>query len=210
MHGHIDEDGTDGVVLLNLGECDMFFDQPGRCKARQTRETWCVGGGGGGEGHWVVWDDAPHKGKESRYRTEEHYTHLLRDRLCAACAFPTHAVGAPGPVRLARSGIRRARAASQGTYRRAATCAAPLALAKHWQPWRPARCSQRSSDSSEMNQNLSQASFVASPCEECAVKASGHHGRLIKRATPSPSTHSDCSRHDTFVFSLHLYIGTRN
>lgn len=86
MHGHVDEDGTDGVVLLNLGECDMFFDQPGRCKARQTRETWCVGGGGGGEGHWVVWDDAPHKGKESRYRTEEHYTHLLRDRLCAACA----------------------------------------------------------------------------------------------------------------------------
>ena len=49
-------------------------------------------------------------------------------------------------------------------------------------------------DESELN--LSQASFVASPCEECAVKASGHHGRTIMRRVLAPFQ-SDCSRHDT-------------
>ena len=41
MHGHTDQPGTDGVVLLNLGSCDFFFDigkgaGVGMCQAQKT------------------------------------------------------------------------------------------------------------------------------------------------------------------------------
>ena len=58
MHGHRDESGTDGVVLLNLGSCDFFFDigiPSGGCTAQCTKECWCVGNGG----HWATKADCP-------------------------------------------------------------------------------------------------------------------------------------------------------
>lgn len=88
MHGHTDQPGTDGVVLLNLGSCDFFFDigkglGVGKCQAQKTKESWCTGGVGG-RGHWITAADAP----ADRYTSHqlEHPRWLLRDRLCATCA----------------------------------------------------------------------------------------------------------------------------
>lgn len=87
MHGHVDQSGTDGVVLLNLGGCDFFFDigkgrGKGHCTAQKTKEQWCVGNGHGG--HWVTAADAP----PERYHSIDSRAPkwLLRDRLCATCA----------------------------------------------------------------------------------------------------------------------------
>ena len=90
MHGHIDQQGTDGVVLLNLGTCDFFFDigkgrGSGRCEAMRSKECWCVGNASG-HGHWVTEADAP----KERYAAVDAATAsrplLLRDRMCATCA----------------------------------------------------------------------------------------------------------------------------
>jgi len=88
MHGHVDQSGTDGVVLLNLGECDFFFDigkgaGKGRCTAQRTKECWCAGNGRG-NGHWVSAADAP----AERYHSFDPRAPkwLLRDRMCATCA----------------------------------------------------------------------------------------------------------------------------
>ena len=47
MHGHVDEDGTDAVILLNLGSAEFFVDVGARrhkekCSAQRTKECWCV------------------------------------------------------------------------------------------------------------------------------------------------------------------------
>lgn len=88
MHGHTDQPGTDGVVLLNLGSCDFFFDVGkgqgvGKCQAQKTKETWCTGREGG-HGHWITAADAP----AERFTSHEldHPCWLLRERLCATCA----------------------------------------------------------------------------------------------------------------------------
>ena len=53
LHGHCDEEGTDGVVVLNLGSADFFFctktASKNGCTAQRTKECWCVGNGG----HWA-------------------------------------------------------------------------------------------------------------------------------------------------------------
>ena len=53
LHGHCDEEGTDGVVVLNLGSADFFFCRKtaskSGCTAQRTKECWCVGNGG----HWA-------------------------------------------------------------------------------------------------------------------------------------------------------------
>ena len=79
IHGHVDQNGTDGVALLNLGACDFFFDigkgtDKCKCLAQKTKESWCIGHH---SGHWVTRDDAP---------SDRYDRYLLRDRLCAACA----------------------------------------------------------------------------------------------------------------------------
>ena len=51
-------------------------------------------------------------------------------------------------------------------------------------------------DESELN--LSQASFVASPCEECAVPAAIMITADLSCGARAPF-HSDCSRHDTHL-----------
>ena len=128
MHGHCDEEGTDGVVLLNLGSCDFFFccaaraapaddssddveSQKGKsagsksgCHAQRAHECWCVGGGG----HWVKRDDAP-KERYTNYSEQggKGRPSLLVDRLCAKCAAGSQGTEcrlcAQGTVRL-RSG----------------------------------------------------------------------------------------------------------
>ena len=105
MHGHTDQPGTDGVVLLNLGSCDFFLDigkgpGVGRCKAQKTKECWCIGSGG----HWMAAADAP---KERYYTEGVSRPLLLRDRLCETCAAGGEGKACPhctaGTVRL-RSG----------------------------------------------------------------------------------------------------------
>jgi len=85
LHGHRDQKGTDGVVLLNLGACDFFVDvvQSGRggCKAQRTKECWCTGNGG----HWVTRADCM-----DRYQADDgagnKKNNLLIDRKCKTCA----------------------------------------------------------------------------------------------------------------------------
>ena len=95
MHGHTDQQGTDGVVLLNLGSCDFFFDigkgaGVGKCVAQQTKECWCVGTN---HGHWTTKADS-----KERYTSHEveGKPYLLRDRLCAACAAGGQGQECPG------------------------------------------------------------------------------------------------------------------
>ena len=88
LHGHCDEEGTDGVVVLNMGSGDFFLctktASKNGCTAQRSKECWCVGNGG----HWAQAADCPPE------RYEAHYTKpngkLLRDRLCAACAGGRH------------------------------------------------------------------------------------------------------------------------
>lgn len=89
MHGHVDQPGTDGVALLNLGGCDFFLDigkgaGVGRCAAKKTYECWCVGNEGTG-GHWVTKEDAPDE-RYTRFDPAAPRRSLLVDRMCAKCA----------------------------------------------------------------------------------------------------------------------------
>jgi len=83
MHTHVDQTGTDAVVLLNLGSCDFTFDIDGKghCTAQKTKECWCIGSGG----HWMQKDDATSE-RYSKSHLKDRAGSLLKDRLCAACA----------------------------------------------------------------------------------------------------------------------------
>ena len=84
LHGHRDEVGTDGVVVLNMGSGDFFFctttASKNGCTSQREKECWCVGNGG----HWAQKADCPPERYEAHYSKPE--GKLLRDRLCAACA----------------------------------------------------------------------------------------------------------------------------
>jgi hypothetical protein len=84
MHGHKDEEGTDAVVLLNLGAVEFFVDvgarrHLGKCSAQREKECWCVGGDGH-DGHWARAADCEGRHAKGRvmWRSD--------DRLCQMCA----------------------------------------------------------------------------------------------------------------------------
>ena len=81
MHGHIDEDGTDAVVLLNLGSAEFFVDVGDRrhktkCMAQRAKECWCVGSGG----HWATIGDCENLHEKGKTMWAS------ADRLCRTCA----------------------------------------------------------------------------------------------------------------------------